>query len=348
MAVREGFQVTTLDAFADADTRAVAQAAHLLKLCGDAIDEGAFKSQLLELNSPPFDAVLYGSVFDAAPDCLRWLERQVSIKGNCADTLTAIQDKPAFFRILQQLEIPFPQTVYRVDSASANTEWLIKRPQASGGAHVRIWYGEALVAHEYLQQKMQGLPVSLLFYANGKAVCKIGFNRLLTRDCIEYPFQYAGAVSRFSMPDHAADILLDAAQKLTDYYQLEGINSLDAILINDGVMVLELNPRLSASANLYPGMPLIRMQLGLQADDFFSGDFGGQPSCSEMILFADKDIVIPENMSFPAWVADIPVAGQTIPKHNPVCSVQAHADTHEAAYGLLIERFNQLKTSLEL
>lgn len=348
MAVREGFQVTTLDVFADVDTRAVAQAVHLLKLRGDAIDEEAFKSQLVGLNPSRFDAVLYGSIFDAAPDCLHWLERQAPVRGNCADTLIAIQDKPAFFRLLQQLEIPFPQTVYRAGSVSADAEWLIKRPQASGGAHVRIWHGEALDAHEYLQQKMQGLPVSLLFCANDKAVRKIGFNRLLTRDCIEYPFQYAGAVSRFPMPNHAVNILLDAAQKLTNYYRLEGINSLDAILMNDGVMVLELNPRLSASANLYSTMPLIRMQLGLQTDDFFLRDFGDQLSCSEMIVFADKDIVILEKVSFPEWVADIPVAGQTIPKHNPVCSVQAQAATHEAAYGLLIERFDQFKTSLEL
>lgn len=348
MAVREGFQVTALDAFADTDTQAVTQAAHLLKLRGDVVDEEAFKSQLVGLIPSRFDAVLYGSIFDAVPDCLRWLERQAPVRGNCADTLTAIQDKPAFFRLLQQLEVPFPQTVYRAGSVSASLAWLIKQPQASGGAHVQIWHGEALDAREYLQQKLQGLPVSLLFYANGKVVRKIGFNRLLTRDCAEYPFQYAGAVSQFPMPNHAANILLDAAQRLTDYYHLEGINSLDAILINDGVVVLELNPRLSSSANLYPGIPLIRMQLGLQADDFFSGDFDDQLSCSEMIIFADKDIVIPENISFPAWVADIPVAGQTIPKHNPVCSVQAHADTHEAAYDLLVKRFNQLKTSLEL
>ncbi len=344
MAAREGFQVTTLDAFADNDTRALAQATHLLKLNGDVVDEEAFRSQMLELNPSRFDAVLYGSIFDAAPDGLRWLERQASVRGNSANTLIAIQDKPAFFRLLQQFEIPYPQTVYHVGSASGDVEWLVKRSQTCGGAHVRVWQGETLDTHEYLQQNMQGLPVSLLFGANGKTAHKIGFNRLLTRDCIEYPFQYAGAVSQFAIPSHAANILLDAAQKLTDHYQLQGINSLDAILVGADVFVLELNPRLSASASLYPAMPLIRMQLGLQVDE---PEQSGQVY-AEMIIFADEDMVIPEKIRFPEWVTDVPVAGQGFTKHNPVCSVQAHADTHEAAYGLLVERFSQFKTILEL
>ncbi len=347
MAVREGFHVTTLDAFADSDTRSVAQSSHMLKLQDGVIDMEVFQSQVAAFNLSQFDAVLYGSVFDNAPHCLRWLEQHVAVKGNRAETLAAVQDKPRFFTSLQQLGIPFPHTVYDAVSASVNEGWLVKRSQACGGAHIQKWCGEVVPTGAYLQRQIPGMPVSLLFYANGESACKIGFNRLLVRDAAEFPFQFAGAVSRYVMPDAAAKVLLDAAQKLTRHYWLQGMNSLDAILTDEGVWILELNPRLSASASLYPAMPLIRMQLDLQADGFFSGGPGDLPSCSEMIVFADKDIVIPESMRYPAWVADIPVAGQTIPKHNPVCSVLAQADTPDAALALLMQRYNQLKIQLK-
>ncbi|HQN65304.1 MAG TPA: ATP-grasp domain-containing protein [Methylophilus sp.] len=349
MAVREGFYVTTLDAFADADTRALAQAAHLLRLQDGILDVVAFKSQIETLQVFRFDAVLYGSIFDAAPDGLCWLEQRAVVKGNPADTLKAMQNKVSFFKSLQQLEIPIPKTWFDTSAASSDGTWLVKRSLASGGSHVRKWRGEALQSREYLQQQIDGVPVSLLFHADGQSAHKVGFNRLLMRDSDEFPFQFAGAVSRYAIPEEAAKRLLEAAEKLTWHSRLQGINSLDAMLVDENIIVLELNPRLSASATLYPTIPLIRMQLGLQADDFYSGDSRvSELSHSEMIIYADRDSVIPENIHFPEWVADIPVAGQIIPKHNPVCTVQAHADTPDAAHELLMHRYDQLKTYLEL
>lgn len=352
MAWREGFRVTTLDAFADTDTQRVAQVALRLKLHNGVLDLEAFKAQIIDLDLTRFDAVLYGSIFDAAPECLDWLAQRTHVAGNLSEVLRRVQHKPTFFGVLQRLGVPFPQTVFDTTELPTGGPWLVKQAGGCGGDHVRYWHGERLEAGGYWQQCLPGVPVSLLFYADGQSVYPIGFNRLLVDETADSPFRYAGAVSRMDMPGHAAKTMLQAAVDLTKYYQLNGLNSLDAVLVQDAIegaiYVLELNPRMSASAHLYPDVPLIGLQLGLQAPDVCRRQAGEHKAHAEWIVYANRDWLVPTDFVFPPWVADVPGAGQCIPRCNPVCTVLADAGTHNEALALLWQRRDQLTTDLEL
>ncbi len=348
MAWREGFQVTTLDAFADVDTRRVAQTALRLNLQDGTLDVEAFKAQIAHLDLACFDAVLYGSIFDAAPECLGWLAQRGHVVGNLPEVLQCVQHKPDFFRVLQQLGVPFPRTVFDVAKPPTSGLWLVKQSGGCGGAHVRHWYGSRLGVGEYWQEYLLGVPVSLLFCADGQSVCPIGFNRLFVDEAAESPFCYAGAAGGMDMPEQAAKVMLQIAVDLTGFYQLKGLNSLDAILLDDVVHVLELNPRLSASTHLYPDVPLIGMQLGLRKPDDCVDIARQSPARAEWIVYADRDWQVPAEFMFPEWVADVPAQGQSIPKGSPVCTVLADASTHKETLALLWQRRDQLTTYLEL
>lgn len=348
MAWREGFEVATLDAFADVDTQRVAQAAWQLKLHKGVLDFEAFKVQIAHLDFTRFDAVLYGSIFDSAPECLAWLAQQVHVAGNPPEVLQCVQHTPDFLRVLRRFNVPFPLTVFDGAAPPTSGRWLVKQAGGCGGGHVRYWHGEQLRAGEYWQQYIAGVPVSLLFCADGQSVYPIGFNRLLVDETADFPFRYAGAVSRMDLPEQAAKIMLQAALDLTKYYPLKGLNSLDAVLLDDAIYMLELNARLSASTHLYPDVPLMGLHLGLQEPEVCLGGVKHSPAHAEWIVYAKRDWQVPAGFVFPEWVADIPAEGQFVPRNSPVCTVQASAGTHKEALALLWQRRDQLTTYLEL
>lgn len=348
MAWREGFRVTTLDAFADVDTRRIAQAALPLSLQDGALDVEDFKAQIGHLDLTSFDAVLYGSIFDAVPECLDWLAQRGHVVGNQSEVLRRVQHKPDFFRVLQQFNLPFPETIFDEAKPPTSGQWLLKQSGGCGGDHVRHWHGERLEAGEYWQQYLPGIPISLLFCADGQSVCLIGFNRLFVDETTESPFRYAGAANGMNIPEQAAKVMLQAAVDLTRVYQLKGLNSLDAVLLDDVIHVLELNPRLSASAHLYPDVLLMGLHLGLQEPEVCLRDAKQSSVYAEWIVYADRDWQVPVGFVFPEWVADVPAQGQSIPKGSPVCTVLADASTHRETLALLWQRRDQLTTYLEL
>ena len=98
--------------------------------------------------------------------------------------------------------------------------------------------------------------------------------------------------------------------------------------------ILELNPRLSATFDLYPNLMSAHVQ-------GCAGNLTQLPvlatSKAQLILYADDVLVLPLNFAWPAWVIDTPPADQAsnnivIKKNMPICSVRAEAATAELAF----------------
>jgi len=127
---------------------------------------------------------------------------------------------------------------------------------------------------------------------------------------------------------------------------LRGLNSLDAVLDGDNLWILELNPRLSATFQLYPNL----LQAHLQAS---AGELVDLPknkmTRAEFVLYADEQLNIPADFIWPDWVADIPfieVNSVAIEQNEPICTVLAQGEDTVTAYQLLIERVEKLKGKL--
>lgn len=338
-----GYQVITLDAFADADTRNVAEQCFKVRFSEQGVDTDDFKRVFSKICLDDVAGFLYGSLFDAAPALLSWVAEQVSIIGNNPETMQLVKSLD-FFVLLDNLNIQHPEI--RLDLPGNTDNWLSKQLGGNGGLHVKpVKYA---LAGDYFQRQVDGEPVSLLFVANGVTAKIIGFNLQLISPTAELPYRFAGAVSNVALPKQAQQKLVHAAQQLTTELGLRGINSLDAVVEGDELWILELNPRLSATFHLYPNL----LQTHIQA---CKGRLLGFPqsndSKAQMTLYAQKTMEIASDFAWPDWVADIPYVGRdessvNIQMNDPICTVLAEAGKAATAHQLVLQRVNTLKGKL--
>ncbi len=65
------------------------------------------------------------------------------------------------------------------------------------------------------------------------------------------------------------------------------------------------------------------------------------------IVFAPCDLTIPNDMTWPDWIADRPHNGETIHADRPICTVRAEANTPAAARALAAQRESAILESIE-
>ena len=336
-----GYKVVTLDAFADTDTRSVAEQCLQISVTDDGVDEADFKQKFEQITLENDCQLIYGSLFDAKPSLLAWVAGRVKVVGNSPQTLQFSRSFD-FFAMLDELGVRRPEV--RLDAPDDSQAWLTKRLNSSGGTHVRpVQLGNK---GDYFQQRIDGEPVSLLFLADGKTARVVGFNQQLLAPKGDMPYRFAGAVSDAVLPMAVQQAFVKAAERLTDALGLRGLNSLDAMLEGDSLWILELNPRLSATFQLYPNLLQAHMQASV-------GELVELPSHkmakAEFVLYADKQLKISADFIWPSWVADIPFIetdSVVIDKDEPICTVLAKDKNAVAVRQLVLERVKKLKGKL--
>jgi predicted ATP-grasp superfamily ATP-dependent carboligase len=346
-AVAAGYDVIALDAFADRDTRQAAGSLHALKYSEGSFDADELKEvlQLIAKASPL--GFVYGSGFEAQTALLSLVETYVPLIGNSVRVVRNMKRAITFFALLDVLNIPHPavnlQQMRQQDFSSG--AWLIKRNGGSGGTHIRkAKVNEPLAQGSYYQQEIQGIPVSLLFAADGTTVREIGFNQQWLAPTSLMPYRYGGAVSRAALLPAIQQQLLEAAQKLTSAVGLRGLNSLDAIMDGERLWVLELNPRLTATFDLYPTINGELFDLHVRAS---AGSLANWPQLSaksraHYIVYAPENISVPATFDWPDWVADVPLPATHIKASDPICTVTAEGNSADEAVALMAERVKLL------
>lgn len=315
------------------------------------------------LDTSPYIGFVYGSGFEAQPALLTRIAEKLPIIGNAPDTISALKNPTRFFAALGQLSINFPAVRDSIAAKDAAC-YLIKYGGGSGGAHIRLAQGHETLPgeHYYYQQNIAGKAVSLLFLADRHSVEVIGFNEQWPSPSADLPYRYGGAVSQSALSRAVKAQLCDAAKKVTQTFGLVGLNSLDAIVtIDDAVYVLEINPRLSATIDLYadaqPDLLQRHVHTALNMthclpDHFCQHDAVMQtpiPSCAHAIVYAEDnmEIALPE---WPDWVTDTakPANGViNMQRGVPVCTVKATAVDAASAKKLVLQRVEILKNLLQ-
>lgn len=341
-AAAAGYEVIALDSFADRDTEDFAASLYAMKYDDGSFDADELDSvlQAIALQAP--EGLVYGSGFEMQPALLGLVEKYMSLIGNSVRVVRNMKRAITFFALLDVLNIPHPaislQPLSPQDMASAT--WLIKRNGGSGGTHIRkVKNNKPLEQGSYFQQEMQGIPVSLLFAADGMTIREVGFNQQWLAPTSLMPYRYGGAVSHAGLLPALKQQLREAAQKLTSAIGLRGLNSLDAIVSGERLWVLELNPRLTATFDLYPceNGELFDLHVQASAGNLDPWPQLGLKSRAHYILYAPENISLPEKFGWPAWAADIPAAGH-IKAGEPVCTVTAEGETADEAVLLMAER----------
>ena len=287
--------------------------------------------------------VVYGSGFEYYPESLRYLASRLLVLGNSADTFAALHDKAVFFPRLERLTIPYPDVCFCTPESA--DKWLVKPMQGQGGLGIKHYQPKDDIDSAVYWQKYQaGTQHSVLFLADGKKAQVIGFNTQWTVALsAAQAFIFAGIINSCDLLDEHKERITAWLHKLVCEFGLKGLNSLDFIQEGDTVFVLEINPRPSASLQLYDADLLTRHIKASQGEltDYapsYTGYTGYQ------IVYAQQDVMIPDGFEWPDGCMDLPGFGVMCRAGQPVCSIIAHQkQAHLAMNALQIKQFNLQK-----
>ena len=333
---RAGHRVTVLDCFGDEDTRAAAVAVEVVTRPGAIrFDRRRLQDAVARAGDIP---IVYGSGFEGRIALLDRLGQTHHVYGNRAETVAAVRDPARFFTLLDQLGIPHPEIAFELPASRDG--WLVKQRGSAGGTQVRLASVAGPLARSYYQRLHPGIPMSVLFLADGRRSRIIGVNEQWTAPRPGLPFLYGGAVSRVELPARVEAAIGSAVERLVSQLGLVGLNGLDFLLQGEEWAALELNPRPTATVELYDAdYPRglvdwhVRASRGVLPETTEPG-----PSRAAMVIHSPRGWQVTEGFRFPVWCADLPAAGTVIGEGDPVCTVHAEAESPGLARALVLER----------
>lgn len=292
--------------------------------------------------------LVYGSGFEGRTSLLRRLAARRRLFGNPPEVVEAIKDPAVFFPMLDRLGMAHPET--RLTPPSDAAGWLVKRTGGAGGVHVRQAGPGRSWAGRYFQRFQPGVPLSALFLADGQRACVLGFNRQWTTAArAELPYQFGGAVGGIALPRRTAAEIIAGLDRLVAATGLVGLNGVDFLLAHGAWSVLEVNPRPTATFELYdPDYPRGLFDRHLRACE------GELPSrlptpraCRAVaVAHAAQSWSAPPDFSFPRWCRDLPQAESRLAPGDPVCTVHARAADARLAALLARRRIARLARML--
>ncbi|MDP3210684.1 ATP-grasp domain-containing protein [Methylotenera sp.] len=362
-ATQAGYVVTAIDAFADKQTVELAETSIVVNYDKFGFNADELLRVIGQLNTSQYLGFVYGSGFESQPELLQEIANIIPLIGNSAAIVQAVKTASIFFPTLDFLEISYPK-IFNKLPVDFSVSYLKKFAGGCGGAHIKIVNDDSdvLSNNYYFQEQVDGRSISLLFVANSRYIEPIGFNEQWLSPCTTAPFRYGGAVSNIALSSAVQQQVIYAAEALTREFGLLGLNSLDVIVRNDSAYILEINPRLSAtfdlySANLYQSVDdnIINMHLraSLEADKFPLNSVEkpiqeNMQSTAHAVVYALESIVIGDLFEWPSWVVDIPYCAEhhdekTIYAGEPICSVFAHAEDAATAKSLVQTRVELIK-----
>jgi len=127
--------------------------------------------------------------------------------------------------------------------------FLLKPMHSTDGRGIRAWDGGDVPLGFYLQQHIEGTPVSAVFYADGWSCVLIGVTEQLVGDAAAgaQPFQYCGSIYPFPLEESQRAAITHLAVALAQRHDLRGLFGIDFILdatSGGGTLwPIEVNPR---------------------------------------------------------------------------------------------------------
>ena len=320
------FMPLTIDLFADRDTRACA--ARAIRVTPGEDYSLPYAPVLAAVQAMARACAsrlpaVFGSGFEAAPELLWAIGRHVDLLGCDAGVLRRLGDMPALAaRFAGDTALCMPATTR--DAPALPDAWLVKHDACCGGLHVRAARAaDSATAGRYFQQRIEGPVWSALFVAAGGRCVACGAARhLRSSPAPRAPYAWQGALNAGDVP-LAAAALERCGQRLAQALGLRGVFGIDFVP-RDGIpVVLDINPRLTASLDVYPDRgALVAAHVAACAEStLLYSRSAARPARGAAVLYACRSGKIPEAFEWPGGVADVPHPGSAIAAGEPLVSV---------------------------
>lgn len=334
-AVLAGFTPFVIDLFADEDTK---------RLCPVLVCPFAdYPHGFVELaKAAPAGPWAYTGGLENDPDVIDAISATRPLLGNGAGVVRSIREPFDLERTVRSLGGQFPTTLpaSRFREADATQKWLRKSVRSAGGLGVRDCdpvglETDPLKSSEILQMFVAGVPMSALY----QDATLIG----VTKQLIGTPwlharkYGYAGNVT-VSVPKRDEYCVRDFGPNMARRDGLSGPWGFDYIHNGEkGPFTIEVNPRYTAA------MELFEVACRRSVFDTTTTEWPTLTRCfGKGLYFAPGPISFPMTGpwldSSPSDFADIPAAGSTIDRGQPVLTVFAAGADEQEVEGRLRER----------
>lgn len=348
-AYQAGYEPIALDLFADADTRKIAVCE---KLPLREYPDGFLK------RVEPYTGLpcVYTGGLENHPHLVESIADRLQLWGNFGPGLVAVRDPMQLRTVASRAGVTTPIVASSPPTTKDNCRWLIK-PRASGaGLGIRPYVAGAIPAGYYLQQFHPGDTWSALFLGAGAQTCLVGFSRQLHGETFarSAPFAYVGNIGPIE-PD------LNTRTKLTEFgvlcandFSLRGWFNID-FLANDPPVILEINPRFSASVEIFErafaGSMFDHHRLaasGEELPDPFGAGTVRPPLWGKAVLYAPNRLSLPATLTRtlvddPRF-ADVPyitTEAMTFEAGEPIVTVLATGSHYDRVYHSLSKTAEQ-------
>jgi uncharacterized protein len=329
-AAKTGRRVAVFDFFGDRDTRATAEVVCVGADEGIAIDPGRLMAALAA--EPPGSSIVLGSGFESAPQLTSRLAAYGQVYANDPGVVAALKDPELGIALLGACGWRVPATQWEPPAEPAG--WLEKAAGAAGGTHVRRAgrAGDERRRAVYFQREVPGQPLSVTFLADGDRAYCLGFNRLRVEAVGNARFCYAGAVAGIHVSPALRAQAQSSLDRLVRVTGLRGLAGLDFMLDGEGMTALDVNPRPTATFELYDDdfreglvhWHLASFERPVHEFADLLGRIAGRPRAIG-VVYARDTVTVPREASFPGWCRDVPCAGTVIAAGAPFLSVFAEA-----------------------
>ncbi|WP_247889764.1 ATP-grasp domain-containing protein [Azospirillum brasilense] len=341
---RAGRRPAAIDLFGDLDTGQLAGPCLRLPAKGLRLESATLRDALAraDLRGLP---LVYGAGFEDDPALLAHLAEDRPLMGNRPEVVARVKDPFRFAATLHRLGIPHPPVALTVNGSPDSH--LLKRIGGSGGAHVIPASLAEAKPGWYIQRRVAGHALSVLFLADGDRAVIVGLSRQWTAPTAASPYRYGGAAGPWRCPERWTRTLPAMIDRLVAAFKLLGLNSADFLVTGPDLHLLEINPRPGATLDVFDRPPMPPL-LGLHLDACARRLPDRLPVLSgcraATVLYADAATRIEAGRRWPAWTADRPVGPVTIGPDEPVCTVFGEGPSATAARRHAERRQRELAT----
>ncbi|WP_158265081.1 ATP-grasp domain-containing protein [Blastopirellula marina] len=332
--VAGGTSVAVADMFADFDTCRIAEATPLKRYPWSAP---------AWLGKASVDAWCYTGGLENYPRLISRMSRACPLLGNQAETLRQVRDPFRLAEWARKHDFQFPE-VARDASSDSSGRWLLKPLRSAGGLNIQHSTSADFSSCRFYRQRFaDGVPMSISVLSTPDQWQLVGACQLHVGSDWGTPteFLFAGATT---LPLARLEALPELEAIVAALHQESGLLGLWGIdvVMADGPIVLEVNPRWTATMPLYErnlATRLMPRHIAACGDATFDRlPTSANGTSGLRILYAQRpvrctaehltelsarfDLSTEASLAQPS-IADIPNVGTEIEVGHPICSLYA-------------------------
>jgi predicted ATP-grasp superfamily ATP-dependent carboligase len=339
-AKRAGFDPLSIDVFGDDDLRQASVAS--VKLEGG-LSEGLRREKVVgavEALISAYDPIglVYGAGFEREPEAIDAIARKTRVFGNEAEALKRAKDPRALARLCAVIGVPHPAIAFAAPDDPER--WLVKAEGGAGGAHIAVATDlRPGSSDRYFQRRVAGQGISALFVSDGKEADIIGFSLQWTAPTRAAPFRYGGAAGPIEVGAANAEVIARSVAAVASELGLVGLNSIDFLVSDDVVWLIEINPRPGATLDVFePSENALFAHHVAACEGHLKRVAMGSGFKAAAVVYSPCDVKSPIAWNWPDWTVDRPPPSAHIAAGDPLCTALASGTAVDLARSSANER----------